>query len=296
MLTNQIEQNKTEFTTAEKWLVGIAISFGILGFLVFVISIFYFQNAEEFDKTKAINSNKFGDFGSFMSGSVGTIWALVSVILFYLTLRLQRKELGFQRDELELTRNELFGQKNQMIKQNETLSHQQFENTFFQLLTLFNSIVNSLDIRTRDTKVVTNSGRDCFEVFYKKLKNLQTGKNSHKNSYTISDCEVEDTILAYDDLYNSHKSDMSHYFRTIYHIFKFIDSAKIENKNQYIAITRAQLSSYEQILIFYNCLHINGLEKFKPLIEKYGIFKNLDRNLLINNEHLNKYKKGAYGK
>jgi hypothetical protein len=296
MLTNQVEQNKTEFTIAEKWLVGIAISFGILGLLVFITSIFYFQNAEVFDKTKAINSNKFGDFGSFMSGSVGTIWALVSVILFYLTLRLQRKELSFQRDELELTRNELFGQKNQMIKQNETLSHQQFENTFFQLLTLFNSIVNSLDIRTRDTKVVTNSGRDCFEVFYKKLKNLQIGKNSYKNSYIVSDCEVEETIEAYDDLYNSHKSDMSHYFRTIYHIFKFIDSAKIENKNQYIAITRAQLSSYEQILIFYNCLHINGLEKFKPLIEKYGIFKNLDRNLLLNNEHLNKYKEGAYGK
>ena len=64
---------------------------------------------------------------------------------------------------------ELLGQKNQMIKQNDTLSQQQFENTFFQLLTLYNSIVNSLDIRKRDTKAVINSGRDCFEVFYNKI-------------------------------------------------------------------------------------------------------------------------------
>jgi hypothetical protein len=214
--------------------------------------------------------------------------------LFYLTLRLQRKELGFQREELELTRNELLGQKNQMIKQNDTLSQQQFENTFFQLLTLYNSIINSLDIRRRDTKTVINSGRDCFEDYYKKIKIFQTNRNTTNYTYQLSESNIEDSILAYDDLYNSNKSDLSHYFRTVYHIIKFIDSSSIQNKKQYIAITRAQLSSYEQLLIFYNCLHENGKDKFKPLIEKYAIFKNLDNNLLINTKHLDEYKKGAY--
>lgn len=294
MTVIQNEKNKVEFSTSEKWLIGLAIGFGILGLFTFIVSIFYFNNGEAFDKTKTINSDKFGDFGSFMSGSVGTIWSLVSVILFYLTLRLQRKELGFQREELELTRNELLGQKNQMIKQNDTLSQQQFENTFFQLLTLYNSIVNSLDIRKRDTKAVINSGRDCFEVYYKKMNVFQTNRNNNNYTYQLSESDIEDTILAYDDLYNSNKSDLSHYFRTVYHIIKFIDSSNIQNKKQYIAITRAQLSSYEQLLIFYNCLHENGKDKFKPLIEKYAIFKNLDSNLLINAEHLDEYKRGAY--
>ena len=294
MNENKNEKSKAEFTTSEKWLIGFAILFGILGLLTFITSIFYFNNGEVFDKNKTINSGKFGDFGSFMSGSVGTIWSLVSVILFYLTLRLQRKELGFQREELELTRNELLGQKNQMIKQNETLTQQQFENTFFQLLTLYNSIVNSLDIRKRETKAVINSGRDCFEVFYKKISGLQTFNNNHNYTYIISESKIEDSILAYDEFYNLNKADLSHYLRTVYHIVKFIDNSNISNKKQYIAITRAQLSSYEQLLIFYNCLHHNGKEKFKPLIEKYAIFKNLDRNLLINKDHLNEYKKGAY--
>ena len=232
MNTSQVDKNKIEYSTSEKWLIGLAVSFGILGFLTFVTSIFYFNNGEIFDKSKTINSSKFGDFGSFMSGSVGTIWSLVSVILFYLTLRLQRKELGFQREELEMTRNELLGQKNQMIKQNDTLSQQQFENTFFQLLNLYNSIVNSIDIRKRDTKVVINSGRDCFEVYYKKISIFQTNANNHNYSYQLSDSNIEDTILAYDELYDLDKADLSHYFRTVYHIIKFIDSSEIKNKNK----------------------------------------------------------------
>src|SRR5690606_27107941 len=98
----------------------------------------------------------------------------------------------------------------------------------------------------------------------------------------LSEATVEQTVEAYDKLYSEDKSDMSHYFRTIYHIIKFVDKSEIENKKQYISIARAQLSSYEQILIFYNCLHENGNEKFKPLIEKYALFKNIDSSLLVN--------------
>jgi hypothetical protein len=292
MTTNQ---SKNEFTQGEKWLVGIAIVFGIVGLIVYIASVFYFNNGELFDETQKINSGKFGDFGSFISGAVGALWTLVSVILFYITLRLQRRELALQRDELELTRGELHGQKNQMIQQNLTLRNQQFENTFFQLLSLYNSIVNSLYLRNNNTKAIITSGRDCFEVFYKRLEAyLLDIVNTNGNRY-VKSATIEETIKAYNKLYNVEKSDMSHYFRTVYHIFKFIDKSDIQNKKQYIAITRAQLSSYEQVLIFYNCLHINGVEKFKPLIEEYAIFKNIDTNLLINKTHLEAYNIKAYG-
>lgn len=111
---------------------------------------------------------------------------------------------------------------------------------------------------------------------------------------SIDQASIEEVINAYEKLYNTERSNMSHYFRTVYHIFKFIDRADIQDKKQYISITRAQLSSYEQVLIFYNCLHRNGVEKFKPLIEKYAILKNIDSNLLINKNHLDSYNKGAY--
>ena len=87
---------------------------------------------------------------------------------------------------------------------------------------------------------------------------------------------------------------MSHYFRTLYHIIKFVDKSTIENKKQYTSIVRAQLSSYEQVMLFYNCLHDNGNEKFKPLIEKYSLFKNLDTSLIFNQQHLDEYEDSAY--
>jgi len=60
---------------------------------------------------------------------------------------------------------------------------------------------------------------------------------------------------------------------------------------------RAQLSSYEQVILFYNCLHQNGVKKFKPLIEKYAVFKNIDENLLLNFSHIDDaYEPTARGK
>src|SRR5690606_530372 len=137
----------------------------------------------------------------------------------------------------------------------------------------------------------------CFEVFYKRLNAHLTSViyGEGANGGDLTKATVDQSIAAYDKFYTKDKSDMSHYFRTIYHIIKFVDKSEIVNKKQYISIARAQLSSYEQILIFYNCLHENGNEKFKPLIEKYALFKNIDSSLVINQEHLKEYKKGAYG-
>ena len=102
-------------------------------------------------------------------------------------------------------------------------------------------------------------------------------------------------IEAYDIFYKKSRADLSHYFRTLYHIIKFIDQSEITDKAQYTSITRAQLSSHEQIMLFYNCLHINGKEKFKPLIEKYALLKNLDRSYIVNKDFLDEYERSAYG-
>src|SRR5690606_14728030 len=112
---------------------------------------------------------------------------------------------------------------------------------------------------------------------------------------TMSEATVEQVVKGYHLVYDKNKADLSHYFRTIYHIFKFIDESKVIDKKRYASIARAQLSSYEQVLLFYNCLHQNGKEKFKPLIEKFSLFKNIDRNLIFSLEHLKEYDDNAFG-
>lgn len=270
-----------------------------LGAIIGILStaFFIFKNTET-----GFGLNLLGDF---MAGTVASIWSLAGLFFIYVAflgqkqqLLNQQLEIMYSQLEVKYTRLELSGQKEEMIEQNKTLRQQKFENTFFQLLNLFNSIVNSIDIRNRTTLNVTTSGRDCFEIFYRRLNthlnSVVYGEGSNNGDLTKS--TLEQVIEAYGKFYTKDKSDMSHYFRTIYHIIKFIDKSEIENKKQYISIARAQLSSYEQILIFYNCLHENGNEKFKPLIEKYALFKNIDGSLVINQDHLKEYKNSAYGR
>lgn len=79
-----------------------------------------------------------------------------------------------------------------------------------------------------------------------------------------------------------------HYFRHLYRIIKFIDesvflddnSLKIVNRYKYACLVRAVLSPYELAWIYYNCLSNYGNEKFKVLIEKYTLLKNIRHDLL----------------
>ncbi|MFC0776056.1 putative phage abortive infection protein [Terrimonas alba] len=258
---SQLKTDKNEFSKLEKFLVGLAITFAIWGAVTIIGSVFLFKNAETFDVDKKINDEKFGNFGSLISGTVGALWSLVGVILFYITLRLQRKELAFQREELELTRGELQGQKEQMIRQNATLIQQRFETTFFQLLTLHHQIVNAMDLRRQGA--ITQQGRDVFKSRYADVKR------------ELSKVSIQQEIEAiYLKFYKIYQTDFGHYFRNLYHILKYVNSSDISDKEKYrySTLVRAQLSSDEVLMIFYNCLSKNGIEKFKPLIEKYHFF------------------------
>lgn len=238
-----------------------------------------------------------GTFGDKF-GAINSLFAGLAFAGIIFTILLQRKELQLQRDELASTR-EVFE------KQNDMLSQEKFENTYFQMLSLFHSIVNSIDIRRNNSEIIVKTGRDCFQTFYKELNREVESIISEENSkidiivqgyISFDDLPIELYIKAYGKIYEKHRSDLSHYFRTFYHIIKLIDNSQLNSKKSYASIARAQLSSYEQLMLFYNCLHENGKEKFHPLIEKYALFKNIDRSLLFSKNHLSQYSEGAYGK
>ena len=238
--------------------------------------------------------------GDFLGGSVASLWALAGLFLIYVAflgqkqqLLNQQLEIMYSQLEVKYTRLELTGQKKEMILQNQTLLNQKFENTFFQLLTLFNSIIDSLDLRKKEGNTIIATGRDCFDTFYTSLTQATRSVIGRNNS--LAESSIEQAIRAYDAVYDKNKSDLSHYFRTIYHIFKFIDDSNIQDKKRYASIARAQLSSYEQVLLFYNCLHKNGVKKFKPYIEEYAVFKNIDESLILSPKHFEEYKPSARG-
>lgn len=190
------------------------------------------------------NSAKVGDF---IGGVTGAIFTLVGIVLLYETLSLQRKELKESRAVFE---------------------KQQFENTFFSLLKLYNDIVQSLHFED-DFFGKSISGKD----FFMEKKVGCYGEYSYTNS-GMKNRKI--AIDLYTNYYTENKEQVAHYYRTLYRVFKTIDESdfEFEEKMYYAKIVRAQLSESELFFINYNACTQAG-ENFRELIVRYNIVKHL---------------------
>ena len=274
------------------WLVGV------ISVLV-IIGLWYYT----YCKLQGLTPQERGTFGD-MFGSVNALYSGLAFAGIIFTILLQRKELKYQRDELRETRQEF-------ITQNKTLKSQRFENTFYNLISLHNQIVNDIDYDRRvsetgkagDSYNVTVRGRDVFRDRF---------NNLNKN---FLDEPMTDFNKIFLKFYEERKTDFGHYFRNLYRIIKIIhetefyslENLKADNideskyklcnyieRYRYTSIVRAQLSDYELLILFYNCLSDNGVKKFKPLIEEYALLKNLPQVDVFHKQLINKYKKSAY--
>ncbi|GAA5097746.1 hypothetical protein GCM10023210_33090 [Chryseobacterium ginsengisoli] len=274
--------------------ISVFTTIGIIVLWLISYLVFY---GFHFDKDPNNIGDSFGAINSLFSGL-----ALAGIIL---TILMQKKELEYQRKELELTRDEMVRTRKEFETQNLTLSKQQFENTFFQMISLFTNIVEHSNYVNQNYNV---TGRDVFDTLLKKYNDYAA---NHINNENIKIGGVELTknpnlriteknidrmfaVSFYNLVYFNHKNILGHYFRTLYHIIKLIDNTDDINKRFYISIIRSQLSSSEQVLLFYNCLHANGNKFFKPLVEKYTLFKNIDISLIINKELKKEYAETAF--
>jgi len=168
-----------------------------------------------------------------------------------------------------------------------------FESILFSLISAYNNVVQDMDIHGAETRTLVASGRDCFYRYF--VRHLKPAYKRLKTEQLSGD-ELELARSAYGGVWLRHRHNLSHYLRFLYNIFKYIDTADlpVDLKRKYAHIVRAQLSDYELLILFYNCLHKNGSERFKPLVERYSIFNNLPEDLLLNATHRHFYSSGAY--
>lgn len=248
--------------------------------------------------------NDRGTFGD----KFGAINALFSGLAFaglIVTLLYQKEELKLQREELAQTREELKGQREEFEEQNKTMKRQRFENTFFNMLSLQQEIVANLsfdDVHTsfdfsthaRNVQHISHNGRTLFREMYLNLTISLPGNHRYRGIK----CAIEANDYGiYSNIPSTTRFD--YYFRHLYRIYKYVDTSDLiteDERYDYACIIRSQLSDYELVMLFYNCLTTNGREKFKPLIEKYTIFNNLRTELLANNQDVNAYSTIAFNR
>lgn len=215
--------------------------------------------------------NEIGDTFAGLFGSLAFVWIVVTVFL-------QGHELREQRAEFE--------------KMNMLSQEQSFETLVFSLIRQYSDLVETLDITT--SSLVWSSGkythklhtgRDCFEIFYKHFEDF-FGETPGEEE------ELERIKAAYALFWDSHQSDLGHYFRFLYRSFKIISESP-QSKKHHAKLLRSLLSEKELCVIFYNCLTPNGM-KFKKLAEKYSIFDNLPEGILVQEFHRDFFEDEAF--
>lgn len=231
-----------------------------------------------------------GTFGD-MFGAVNALFSGLAFATLIYTAWMQREELALQREELAATRTELEGQKIQLSEQTATFALQRFEDSLFALLRTQGEIVSSMQVADGAGNVWRS--RNCFEALYIRLKNVHQNNAVYEKGATLNTVQS-----VYGKFYATHQADLGHYFRHLYHIVKFIKDSPItsDSRKKYTSLVRAQLSGYEHLLLFYNCLSVFGYKKFKPLVEEFALLENMPQNELISCElHLKLYMDSAYG-
>ncbi|WP_298507118.1 putative phage abortive infection protein [uncultured Maribacter sp.] len=265
-------------TTSEKY----AIKFIIGGFVFIILAFILFTwNDIKINFGFKIDSEKFAQFGDFIGGIVGSIWALAGVILFYVALKEQRndfktnrKVLNAQTDalnqqikEFELQREELTETRKVLNLQYETLNFQRFEGTFFKLIDLHHQFVDDLNSKEPSTFEVkpsyTKNENGCIKGYPAEFITIVgSGKEFlreiHRNYQILTkDSKGYNYKDYFNIIQNYGYNGLELYYRNLHGIFTFIESSQIMldknddkvTKDKYYKILFNQLTTFEIIML-----------------------------------------------
>lgn len=230
-----------------------------------------------------------GQFGDLF-GSVNALFSGLAFAGLVITIIQQRHDLQLQRQANDQSKKEL-------NQQNETMKKERFENTFFKMLEVQQSIVNDLyatDSHTEWVKQDAPNGRSAKEIL---TKDEYRGRNLFYYVFVLCNHKLANQIFPYDtsasglsevikfrgkacfDDYMT-TTMFDHYFRHLYSILKFISLNEWlgeEKQYQYATFVRATLSRYELVMLYYNGFFH---PKMMKMMERYCLLNNIRTELL----------------
>jgi len=283
-----VENTELNLDTKILTFTWVSWAFVVFGALVALFGIVVYINAKT-DGSYSLNL-----LGDYMAGTVASIWSLAGLFFIYVAFLGQKQQLQHQRIEIKYsqidvkyTRLELKGQKEEMATQNSTLRQQRFENTLFQMISIHHELVDKMSFGGSTNKTekraflsaartnLGNSVLPLITVLREDSKMVQT-YNPHNEDEGKQQMQAGYKIF-YKEIFGN---ALSHYFRNLYHIFKFIYRSNLipnESKQFYASLVRAQLSPDELYLILYNSM-VDGLgnPNFLFLIREFDLMQNFD--------------------
>ncbi len=263
----------SEFLIGTFWIVLVVCLFAIVvvGFYVY-----------HFHTNKiSLNPTEWGNFGDYVGGIVNPVAGIATVILVFLTLAVQRKELKASLAELKVA--------------NESATKMSFEQSLFAWLANYHSLISAIEASS------AVKGRKALNFWYSQSLTpkqvVAPDQTYHEIFGVMSDDGVSQMLIKlntpndgvrqiaqylqiavvnYQKIYWKNRTDLDAPFRTLFRLIRWIDESELTRpqKWHYVALIRAQLSWIEQVFLFYNCLTVEG-EKMALLANRYALFDNL---------------------
>lgn len=138
---------------------------------------------------------------------------------------------------------------------------------------------------------------DLIKGYYK--KNADSFEYSYLANHNLN-LFFNTKVKSLYKLFDGHENKLGHYYRHLYHMVKFVAEQNTsfisyEEKRKYLRLLRAQLSNYEQAMLFYNYLaYAPEWEESNKFFTNYRMIHNLYDNVLIDDAYfkneLNKLK------
>lgn len=288
-------------------LIYIFLAWALLFAGAFISIYFLLLSSKQYVIGGDIDYSVTGQFGDYIGGVVGTVFALAGTIFVFASFVQQQ-----QRNTIE-----------------------SFEKNYFEMLRVHEDIIKEMNYGGKTSRDVfplaIKQLQTIYEIVYLKLENLQkeaeTGilKNNSISNQVLAEFmkkgnnKILANFLSVGFLYygtdkfylSSNKNEplhaiselvkkdmpnnvfepmdnvLGHYYRQMYHTVKYVVDTKwlkeYERYN-YIKLLRSQLSDYEQMMLFYNAMSVNGNAWMKS--KSYKKIKDMNlisRFLLIKN-------------
>lgn len=225
-----------------EWLMGIS----------FICAVFLFCIHQPwFVWVNAIDTSKWGTFGDFIGGVLGTACAYISLRLLVKNLKEQEKSNDYLRES-----NNRSSEVSELQLVHEDIS---------TLLESYNRVINTY-------KISDDS------IGQKAIKDIATDLlNSYdEDNNDPIESRIEEARKLFDEKYIIHRDSMSVHFRLLYQIFQIIwlSDIKGEKKAMLSKMLRSQFTEHELLLLRYNCLTTYGT-KMQFYVNQFNLLKHL---------------------
>ena len=144
-----------------------------------------------------------------------------------------------------------------------------------------NSEMNYVPYLNQNEKYLFDIIKEPFKLLQLEYQTISTNANPERKYYTIKIKESKEEIDLFYYPFDGHINILGHYFRHLFQTVNFVisqDFLDSQEKYSYLKILRAQLSNFEQLMLYYNAIIWFDIE-WREAFTEYRFIKKPDSYL-----------------